>query len=168
MAEELGNRKVCVHVTNADFTAGEICAILRPGDIFCHAMHAKGKSAIIGSDGHVLPEVRNARERGVLFDAANGRNHFSFSFDIAAAAIADGFLPDIISTDATLDSAFAAVFVDNLVVASLWGVHSHGVGRFPIYMERLAKNLVNRTPAIAVETRFPAVLSVDGDNGLGR
>jgi len=45
-----------------------------------------------------------AQKRGVIFDAANGGNHFSFS--VAKAALAEGFLPDIISTDLTVKTLF--------------------------------------------------------------
>ena len=47
----------------------------------------------------IEPGVLRARERGVLFDAANGKSNFSFA--VAKAALAAGFLPDIISTDLT-------------------------------------------------------------------
>lgn len=56
---------------------------------------------------------------------------------------------------------------DNLITANLWGIDSHGVGRYPVYMGRLRKNLVNRNPKIGIESKFPAMMRVDGDNGLG-
>ena len=56
-----------------------------------------GEWSIIGDNGRVRPEVRESRERGVLFDACHGMN--SFSFRVAEAAIADDFYPDTISTD---------------------------------------------------------------------
>ena len=49
---------------------------------------------IIDSRGHVKPEIRRARERGVVFDASNGRSNFSFQ--VARPAVGE-FLPDIIS-----------------------------------------------------------------------
>ena len=52
---------------------------------------------IIDSRGHVKPEIRRARERGVVFDASNGRSNFSFQ--VARPAVGEGFLPDIISSD---------------------------------------------------------------------
>ena len=56
-------------------------------------------STILGPDGRVSAAVRAARERGVLFDFAIANAHFSFR--VARAAIAEGFLPDTISTDLT-------------------------------------------------------------------
>ena len=66
-----------------------------------------------------------------------------------------------------LDQSSAEIMVDNLVTANLWGINSHGVGRYPNYMRRLKKDLVNRTPNIKINKTLPALLSVDGDNGLG-
>ncbi len=79
-----------------DWPIAEQLAMLRPGDVVTYIFR-DDEWSIVGGDGRVLPEVRQARERGVLFDACHGMN--SFSFRVAAAAIADGFLPDTISTD---------------------------------------------------------------------
>lgn len=95
IAEEIGC-PVAVHVTDPPCTLDEIASLLRPGDIFCHVFHGTGHT-ILGDDGKILPEIRKARQRGVIFDAANGKAHFSL--DIARAGIAEGFLPDVISSD---------------------------------------------------------------------
>lgn len=97
VAEQLSCR-VAVHTTDPFGDAGDLVNLLRPGDIFVHVYHGKG-STIINHANHVLPEVIAARDRGVIFDAANGKNHFSFK--IAEAALADGFTPDVISSDLT-------------------------------------------------------------------
>jgi len=67
-----------------------------------------------------------------------------------------------------VSQADAAVIIDNLVEADLRGVDSHGVVRFPIYVERLAAGGSNPRPNIRFvrETRTTGVL--DGDNGLGQ
>lgn len=54
-----------------------------------------------------------------------------------------------------------------LVKADLRGVASHGVGRIPIYTERLRKGLVNTHPSLATRRVATVVAQVDGDNGLG-
>ncbi|MDE2991596.1 MAG: amidohydrolase family protein [Chloroflexota bacterium] len=68
---------------------------LRPGDMLTYCYH-DGPDRIVG-DGRVLDCVHEARARGVLFDTGHGKN--SFVYDIAEAALADGFPPDAISTD---------------------------------------------------------------------
>ncbi len=94
MAEKAGV-PVCVHTTNPPSSTEDLLDMLRPGDIFCHVMHGKGTTII--DNGKVKPAVYAAQKRGVIFDACNGVNHFSF--DTAISALADGFLPDVISTD---------------------------------------------------------------------
>lgn len=54
-----------------------------------------------------------------------------------------------------------------LVEADLRGVHSHGVGRVPIYTKRLRDKLVNPTPLIAVTDATLVAVHLDGDNGMG-
>ncbi len=72
---------------------------LRPGDVVTYCFHAgiEDGAGCIVRDGRVLPEVRSARERGILFDVGHGMA--SLDFSTAEAALADGFPPDTISTD---------------------------------------------------------------------
>ena len=97
LSGELG-APLMVHITNPPCQLDELVDLLGPGDIVTHA-YQDSHSTILGPDGRVSPAVRAARERGVIFDVANANAHFSFR--VARAAIADGFLPDTISTDLT-------------------------------------------------------------------
>ena len=85
-----------------DWPMAEQLALLRPGDVMTYITR-DGEWSIIDNRDRVRPEVRESRERGVLFDACHGMN--SFSFRVAEAAIADGFYPDTISTDQYLAHA---------------------------------------------------------------
>lgn len=116
LAEELDQKlgtslRVCVHTTNAPITAGELADCLRPGDIFCHCYQGMGNT-IVTEDGGILPQVLEARKRGVIFDAANGRGNFGV--EIAKRALAAGFLPDIISSDLTIDKLNIPPYTKNL------------------------------------------------------
>ena len=102
LADEL-DVPVCVHTTNPPCTIGELANTLRKGDIFCHMYHGKGDT-ILNSDGKILPEIIEARIRGVIFDMAHGNNHFSNS--ICLKSLEQGFYPDVISTDMTWDKMF--------------------------------------------------------------
>lgn len=103
LAEQLHTR-LCVHTTDPVGDSMEkVAAALRPGDILAHCYHGTG-STVIGKDGHVFPKVKEAQARGVIMDAANGGNHWSFS--TAEAAMADGFYPDVISTDLTCKTLY--------------------------------------------------------------
>ncbi len=63
--------------------------------------------------------------------------------------------------------ADAALAASTLVEADLRGVESHGVVRFPIYVERIAAGAVNPCPAVRVLRESATSAVVDGDNGLG-
>ena len=49
------------------------------------------------ANGKVLPEVLEARERGVIFDIGHGKG--SFSFKVAKLMLENNFQPDVISSD---------------------------------------------------------------------
>ena len=104
LADEVGLR-VSVHATDSPGEVRDTLRLLRPGDIFCHMFHLKGKT-ILDAEDVVLPEVWEARKRGVLFELGHGA--FNFSGKIATAAIQQGFLPDIVSSDLSLLSAYKA------------------------------------------------------------
>lgn len=61
----------------------------------------------------------------------------------------------------------AQLVTDSLLKAELKGIASHGLSRFPIYLKRIRKGIVNPTPQISLSRVLPGVLAVDGDNGLG-
>lgn len=97
LGEELGV-PVIAHMTNPAISSERAAQVLRPGDVFCHMYQGEG-STILDENGRVKTEILEARERGVLFDACNG--NANFSFQVAEAALAQGFLPDLIGSDLT-------------------------------------------------------------------
>ena len=97
------NCPVVVHTTNPVAAPEKIAAMLRPGDVYCHAHQGEGET-IVGANGKISPALFAAQKAGVVFDACNGRNNFSFK--VAQAALAAGFLPDVISSDVTVMTLF--------------------------------------------------------------
>ena len=97
-AEALG-QPLMVHTDLPPPTRREVLPLLRPGDILTHAFRPvpNGPLAGAGSAGQVLPELWAARERGVVIDLGHGMG--SFSFESARACLAQGFVPDVISSD---------------------------------------------------------------------
>ena len=87
-----------VHIGDSGESMTEVLPLLRPGDVVTHMMTGR-KHGLLGADDKVLPAVWEARERGVLFDAAHGRNHVTFP--IVEALVDQGFLPDSLATDIT-------------------------------------------------------------------
>lgn len=96
-AAEIAQTRVMVHVYDIPGTLPALLALLRAGDIITHT-YVGTKNGILGSDGRLLPEVQEARSRGVLFDVGHG-SKAGFSLPVAQQAIDQGFLPDTISTD---------------------------------------------------------------------
>lgn len=89
---------VMVHCTNPPGEMSYLLDCLGPGDVLTHMYMNKG-SKIVGDDKKVIAAAVSARARGVLFEAADARAHFSF--EVSEPSIAQGFLPDIVATDLT-------------------------------------------------------------------
>ena len=102
MAADIGCR-VVVHTTNPPCDVGELADLLRPEDVFTHMYQGKGRS-IINADGKIDRRIWRARARGVIFDTADGRGHYSI--DVCQRALSDGMAPDIISTDLTASNVY--------------------------------------------------------------
>jgi dihydroorotase len=84
------------HIGTAPPSYADVVSKLRPGDILTHCFRPAPNSAL-GPDGKVLRAVREARERGVLFDIAHGMG--AFGYETTEGALQDGFPPDLISSD---------------------------------------------------------------------
>ncbi|MBY0526225.1 MAG: amidohydrolase/deacetylase family metallohydrolase [Gemmataceae bacterium] len=87
---------IMVHTPRSTLGLPAILAELRRDDIITHTYHAR-ESGILHPSGDVLPEVRRAVERGILFDVGHGQG--SFSYEVARQALAQDFLPHTISSD---------------------------------------------------------------------
>lgn len=87
---------IMTHIGQPPPSYGEILARLRPGDILTHCFRP-APNAPVDNAGRVLADLHEARRRGVVFDIGHGMGAFGFAS--AEAAIAEGFLPDIISSD---------------------------------------------------------------------
>ncbi len=91
-------KPLVTHITNSVLPLDEVADALAPGDVFCHMYQGTGNS-IFGSDGKVLPAILKAQARGVIMDSCHGLENFSFA--VAEPAMAQGFRPDVITTDLT-------------------------------------------------------------------
>jgi len=95
VADETG-LPVMAHIDDPPPTYEEVIARLRPGDVLTHAFRPY-PNAPVTAQGTVKQAVIDARRRGVLFDIGHGKG--SFAFKTARAMLANGFLPDTISSD---------------------------------------------------------------------
>jgi dihydroorotase len=89
---------VMCHIA-AGVPLASVLELLRPGDIVTHCFQGRGEERenVTDARGKLLPEVVDARQKGVVMDVGHGGG--SFRWEIAEAALAEGFLPDVISTD---------------------------------------------------------------------
>ncbi len=75
-----------------------VLKVLRAGDIFTHAFaNVNGRMSVVDDSGRVRPYIREAQNRGIIFDVGHGGA--SFAFCQAAHATKKGFFPNTISTD---------------------------------------------------------------------
>jgi dihydroorotase len=95
-AAEAVQLPLMAHIGGPPPSYADVVSMLRPGDILTHCYRPEPNSALDAS-GHILEAVRKARQRGVLFDIAHGMGAFGYAS--AEAALADGFPPDLISSD---------------------------------------------------------------------
>jgi dihydroorotase len=93
------NLPVMVHIGQSLSPLREILALLKRGDIVTH-MYAPSPNSALDDQGRLIPEVAQARSRGVIFDFGNGNGAVRhFSWEMIERATRQGFLPDTLSTD---------------------------------------------------------------------
>lgn len=75
---------------------GEVLKHLRPGDIVTH-MFTAHLGGLLDPGGKLWPEVREAKNSGVLMDVGHGLHNLNF--DVARRVLDQGLKPDGVSTD---------------------------------------------------------------------
>ena len=85
-----------VHIGECPMSIPELVAELNPGDCITHCFKG-GSTRVTDDEGRVWDAVREAAQRGVVFDVGHGSG--SFQWDVVEAALEDGFEPTTISTD---------------------------------------------------------------------
>jgi len=96
-----------IHMGQTISPLPKLFALLKRGDIVTH-MFAPQPNSIIDDGGHILPEVLDARRRGIRFDVGNGvTGHMRW--DVVESIMKQGFWPDTISTDWNVNSPATGV-----------------------------------------------------------
>lgn len=98
-ARELADRldlPLMVHIGSGPPEMAAIGELLRPGDILTHCFTG-GNHRLLSDDGRLAPLARELQQRGVILDIGHGAG--SFNYRVAEAALAEGLLPDVISSD---------------------------------------------------------------------
>lgn len=96
----------------------QVVPVLNPGTTLAH-VYSTMPDGIMGPGGEVPRIVHEALDRGIHFDIGHGVN---FSFDIARRMMAEGVLPNTISSD--VHSDFHAYHDDSRLDYSLCGAMS--------------------------------------------
>lgn len=87
--------RVMCHIGGVPGELSALLDLLRPGDILTHAYSGAGNNVV--QDGKLLPAALAAQRRGVIIDVGHGGG--SFDYTVAEAAIEQGLVPDVISSD---------------------------------------------------------------------
>lgn len=103
-AAEASNLPLMVHIGDSYSSLKEILRMLRKGDVITHCYHGD-PHGVLDSAGKILPEVQEARQRGILFDVGDHLN-----FDVTEKCLQQTFLPDTISTDLSARQLQGPVF----------------------------------------------------------
>ncbi len=102
-----------IHIGDFDAQPGDptltesVVSQLEQGDILAH-IYTDQPGSLLGTDGRAMPEVFEARDRGVVMEPSLGRGNFSF--DVAHRLIDQGLLPDVLGTDLTLPGRATLVY----------------------------------------------------------
>jgi dihydroorotase len=83
-----------------------LLALLEPGDILTHYF-TPNPGGVLDGNGKLVPEAREAADRGVWFDTAHGR--MNFSFEVGRRILEQGLAPHCISTDLTVPGRLQTV-----------------------------------------------------------
>ena len=81
---------------SAPVHVGDVLKYLRAGDIVTH-MFTVHPGGLLDGNGKLWPQVRDAKESGVLMDVGHGLHNLNF--DVARRVLDQGLLPDGVSTD---------------------------------------------------------------------
>ena len=89
---------VMVHVARVPIPLAKVFEYLRPGDIVTHIFHS-AENNVLDERGNVRTEVREAQDKGIVFDIGAARRNFGIG--LSRAAIEQGLLPTTLSSDIT-------------------------------------------------------------------
>ncbi|MEM1574721.1 MAG: amidohydrolase/deacetylase family metallohydrolase [Nitrososphaerota archaeon] len=112
LARKAADKAKCLIMSENRFTPDSL-NFLKKGDILTHLYapirkEEGGHIGLLDDDGKIFPEFFEAIKRGVILDVGHGKK--SFSWKIAEKAIAEGIMPDTISTDLWIDNINGPVY----------------------------------------------------------
>ena len=126
---------------------GQALSMLDAGDIVTH-LFSPLTGAALDSEGRLMPEIKDAHDRGVLFDCAYG--DFNFGWDRAERVLDQGLIPDTIGTDMEIQpgAGFRTVSTRGLLEYAAYFLH---LG-FPME-DVIRMTTINPARALGIEDR---------------
>ena len=103
---DLADCFMMVHVARTPIPLARVFDYLRPGDIVTHCFHTAENNVLDGK-GQVRPEVREAKDKGIVMDVGAVRHNFGI--EVSRTAIEQRLLPDTLSTDRVIARTGAPV-----------------------------------------------------------
>lgn len=108
-AGDAAQAPLMIHIGETPIGLSEIVDTLRPGDIVTHCYTPQAEGALDAA-GRVRDGLLRGKARGVRFDVGHASGHMSF--DIVRRCMADGLVPDTISTDLHVRNYLGDLIVD--------------------------------------------------------
>jgi dihydroorotase len=117
-----GDRPIMVHLGRFPHTPSigvdDLLGTLRGGDVITHAF--RGASGVLDGRGGVIPEFRDAVDRGVRLDV--GHSGTDFRFEAARRLFDLGYLPNTISTDLNVFNIGGPVYSLPETMSKVWAL----------------------------------------------
>jgi ureidoglycolate dehydrogenase (NAD+) len=121
-------------------------------------------------DCHATWSIKENSNRTAVFTGGSGESERNAAKAAMKAAVTEARLGELAASALRgfgLTERDAADASRILVLADLFGTHTHGVSRIESYGERLDLGGIKARPDIRCERVAPAMVKVDGDNGVG-
>lgn len=107
MASDEASLPVTTHIGGSYTPLKDFLVLMKEGDIVTHIYNPRPNS-VLDENGRLLPEIFEARKRGVRFDIGHGRTNFSYR--VAEKCLGQGLVPDTISSDVSNGSVRGPVY----------------------------------------------------------
>jgi dihydroorotase len=136
---------------------GDVLKYLREGDIVTH-MFTAHPGGLLDPHGKLWPQVRDAKESGVLMDVGHGLHNLNF--DVARKVLDQELFPDGVSTDGHRGNRAGPVYDLPTTMAKLMAL-GFSLNQVVEMATVNAANLLNRTAELGfIRVGCPADLSV--------
>lgn len=106
-AADLARVPLCIHSPDSSLTTAHILEALGPGDVLTHCFHGR-RCGLADEKRQLLPEARDALQRGVLLDVGHGFG--SLHFSVARSLLEQDVVPQFLSSDIHVYNLHGPVF----------------------------------------------------------